>query len=52
METIIELEKDVVRWGKRQGCQAITLVGRPGWAKSFLNDIGYHSAHVSMIREI
>jgi hypothetical protein len=52
METIIELEKDVVRWGKSQGCQAITLVGRPGWAKSFLNDIGYHSTHVSMIREI
>ena len=52
MDDVMKLEKDVVRWGKSQGCQAITLVGRPGWAKSFLTDIGYHSAHVSMIREI
>jgi hypothetical protein len=47
-----ELERQVVSWGKKQGCHAITLVGRPGWSKSFLTEIGYNSTHVSMIKEI
>lgn len=46
------LEKKMAVWGKSQRCQAITLTGRPGWSKSFLKDIGYHSSSISMSKEI
>jgi hypothetical protein len=28
-------------WAKSEGCVKATLVGRKGWAKSFLRDIGW-----------
>ncbi|MDE2022306.1 MAG: hypothetical protein KGI71_05355 [Patescibacteria group bacterium] len=28
----------ILAWGKSQGCAAATLIGRKGWARSFLTD--------------
>lgn len=52
MDDVMKIEKSVVLWGKLQQCQAITFVGRPGWSKSLLKDIGYESVHISMTKEI
>lgn len=52
MEDVKRLEKDAVIWAKGQKCHAITLTGRPGWSKSFLKEVGYESAHISMTKEI
>lgn len=50
--TEIELiEADIVKWAKTQGCEALSLTGRPGWTKSFLNNIGYRNTQVQMIKE-
>ena len=42
----------IIEWAKSQGCEAITLTGRPGWTKSFLQDIGYRCTQVQMYKEI
>lgn len=52
LEGAVELERKFVLWGKQQRCLAITLTGRMGWTKSFLKDIGYVGAHISMSKEI
>lgn len=31
----------IEEWGKSQGCSRVSLAGRPGWAKTFLKDMGY-----------
>jgi len=28
-------------WGKENGCTRVTLAGRKGWARTFLQDEGY-----------
>jgi hypothetical protein len=51
---IVELEvihDRIVAWAKTQGCEAMTLTGRPGWTKSFLRDIGYTCSQVQMVKE-
>lgn len=52
MEDVKKLEKAAVLWAKTQQCHAITLTGRPGWSKSFLKEVGYENAHISMTKEI
>ena len=52
MDEVKQLENDLSVWGKQQGCEAVTLVGRPGWTKSFLKDIGYKCTQVQMFKEI
>jgi len=52
MDEVKQLEEDLSIWGKYQGCQAVTLVGRPGWRKSFLKDIGYKCTQVQMFKEL
>jgi hypothetical protein len=47
-----EMEPGIIEWAKSQGCEAITLTGRPGWTKSFLQDIGYKCTQVQMFKEI
>jgi len=39
-------------WAKEQGCNAISLVGRKGWTRSFLRDRGYTVIHCEMAKEI
>jgi hypothetical protein len=48
---IEEIEKHITIWAKQQGCTALSLAGRPGWTKSFLNKIGYKNTQVQMIKE-
>ncbi len=52
IEGIAKLEIGATAWAKGIGCTGITLMGRPGWARSFLKDIGYKCPQVSMIKEI
>lgn len=52
MDEVKKLENNLTVWGKSQGCQAVTLVGRPGWTKSFLKNIGYKCTQVQMFKEI
>lgn len=53
--TLEELERmlpHVEHWAKGQGCTAMTLTGRPGWARSFLNGAGYQAKWQVMAKEI
>ena len=52
MDDVKKIERAAVVWAKSQNCHAITLTGRPGWSKSFLKEVGYESAHISMTKEI
>ena len=47
-----EMEPGIIEWAKSQGCEAISLTGRPGWTRSFLQDIGYRCTQVQMFKEI
>ena len=51
IEGVAQLEIGVTAWAKGLGCNGITLMGRPGWAKSFLKDNGYSCKQVNMIKE-
>lgn len=51
IKEIEAMEPDIVAWAKQQGCEALSLTGRPGWTKSFLNNIGYKNTQVQMIKE-
>jgi hypothetical protein len=31
----------LLQWGREQGCTKATLVGRPGWQRTFLKDTGW-----------
>lgn len=48
---IEDIEKHITIWAKQQGCTALSLTGRPGWTRSFLQDIGYKHTQVQMIKE-
>jgi len=48
---IQEMEPHIVEWAKEKGCSALSLTGRPGWTRSFLQDIGYKNTQVQMIKE-
>ena len=49
--TLTELEAmlpPVLEWAKSRGCTHATLLGRAGWARSFLMKIGWHPTAVMM----
>ncbi|MFZ9615160.1 MAG: hypothetical protein ACO3AG_00650 [Fluviibacter sp.] len=52
LDGVLEIEKQVHRWAKINGCHAITLNGRPGWSRSPLQSIGYGCGTVQMSKEI
>lgn len=52
IEELKEMEPHIIQWAKSQGCEAVTLTGRPGWTKSFLKNIGYKCTQVQMFKEI
>mgnify|MGYP005635712167 FL=1 len=33
LEQITDMHADAVKWAKTQGCQGMTIAGRPGWKK-------------------
>jgi hypothetical protein len=52
MEEIQSMEPGVIEWAKSQGCEVITLTGRPGWTRTFLTKIGYKNTQVQILKEI
>ena len=51
IKEIEKIEKHIIEWATNQGCTALSLTGRPGWTRSFLQDIGYKNTQVQMIKE-
>lgn len=52
---LAELERiltAIEKWAKIEGCDQMTLAGRPGWTKTFLRDRGYSAAWVTMQKEL
>jgi hypothetical protein len=42
----------IEEWAKEErGCDGITLIGREGWSKTFLRDMGYTVLHCEMSKE-
>lgn len=42
----------IEQWAKAQGCQRMTLAGRPGWTRSFLRGEGYEPAWTILSKEL
>ena len=41
LDELKQMTPFIEEWGKSQGCSRVSLAGRPGWAKTFLKDMGY-----------
>ena len=52
IEELKVLYTHVELYARQIGCQAITLTGRPGWAKSFLTEIDFKVKEVQMYKEL
>ena len=50
LEPVIALSRDVLAWGKEQGCTGATLTGRPGWKRALASE-GWSSDLIMMTRE-
>ena len=47
------MEPGLLAWGRDNGCTLARLVGRKGWERSFLPDLGWHrSEHIIMEKEL
>ena len=51
MKTILEMEKDAIKWGKSQGCEAASISGRIGW-KKVLDEYGWSPQQMVLVKEI
>lgn len=51
MEGIVDMQESAEEWGKLQGCTAMTIAGRKGWAK-VLKDVGYEEKYVTLAKEL
>lgn len=51
MEGIVDMQKSAEEWGKLQGCTAMTIAGRKGWAR-VLKDVGYQEKFVTLAKEL
>jgi len=51
MEGIVDMQESAEQWGKLQGCTAMTIAGRKGWAR-VLKDIGYEEKYVTLAKEL
>ena len=50
---LLAMQDGILAWGREQGCTRARLVGRRGWARSFLQDSGWaDTQYVIMEREI
>jgi hypothetical protein len=49
---LAEMRPDVERYAKFRGCDAVTLIGRRGWLRSFLKNVGYAEKWVMMAKDI
>lgn len=51
MEGIVDMQQSAEEWGKLQGCTAMTIAGRKGWAR-VLKDVGYEEKYVTLAKEL
>jgi hypothetical protein len=51
MEQIVDMQKSAEEWGRTQGCAAMTIAGRKGWAR-VLAEHGYKEQFVTLAKEI
>lgn len=51
LDQILDMEGSIINWGKRQGCESLSLAGRKGWTK-VLADRGWQYAHAIVSKEI
>jgi hypothetical protein len=52
IQELEEMTPVLEAWAKRVGCSRATLVGRKGWTRSFLRDMGYRVVQCEMSKEI
>ena len=38
----------ILDWGREQGCTRVMMLGRPGWARSFLSKAGWQPTAILM----
>jgi hypothetical protein len=50
LDQITDMHDDAMEWGKVQGCDGMTLVGRKGWKKA-LSDKGWKEQHMVIAKE-
>jgi|TARA_R100001463_G_scaffold61741_1_gene114560 hypothetical protein len=50
LEQITNMHDDAVKWGKQQGCDSMSLSGRPGW-KKILGDKGWKQIQIVLAKE-
>lgn len=51
MDQILDMEESIIKWGKAQGCDTLSLAGRKGWVRT-LADRGWKHAHSIASKEI
>jgi hypothetical protein len=53
MQDIERAAPAILSWGKIMGCEAASLVGRPGWLRSFLMKTGWSNTRwVTLTKEL
>jgi hypothetical protein len=50
LEQITNMHNDAVVWAKAQGCEGMTIAGRPGW-KKILDKYGWRQQFVTLSKE-
>ena len=51
MEQILDFEESAIEFGKMNGCDGMSIAGRPGWQK-ILGKRGWNMAFVNLSKEI
>ena len=51
LDQLIEMHDDLSAWGKAQGCDAATIIGRPGWERIY-KARGWQRQHVVLAKEL
>jgi len=51
MEQILDFEESAIEFGKMNGCDGMSIAGRPGWQK-ILKKRGWNVAFVNLAKEI
>ena len=52
LEELQPMYEQIEEYAKSIGCEAVTLTGRPGWARSFLREKDFIVKEVQMYKEI
>lgn len=51
LDQIVDMDNSAVEFARMNGCTAMTIAGRKGWAK-VLKDKGYEVAHTVLAKEL